>query len=271
MTVVSAIITSHCTAHASDSFLTSVEPGGECRILEGQQTKLVRVEAWRGALAYWGLARHSDGWSTLDWLRTQASQARKLSSAEAFARQLASDLSAELRKHVFRRDADKGLGIHFTGYEQVQNYWVPELFHIRNWTDLSYTAVNPAGVVATRETYAILKELPDRPDSHRDPACRLEVRDALQNGIMFYFNNGDPTLFNPIANAIFESFRELQTRRQVRDPKDLKTHLALVRRPIETVSRILVDLAKKGYRRIGGRPHDLAIRPSGIAVSTTGD
>ena len=88
---------------------------------------------------------------------------------------------------------------------------------------------------------------------------------------MFRFDNGDPVLFNPIANAIMDTFIQLSRRRHLRDAADVKTHLALARRPVEVVSRLLTDLAEQGSRLVGGKPHDLAIAPNGDTESTTGD
>lgn len=51
MTVVATITTRHCTAHASDSFIT-LETATGSEIVEDQAPKVIRVEKWRGALAY---------------------------------------------------------------------------------------------------------------------------------------------------------------------------------------------------------------------------
>jgi hypothetical protein len=124
----------------------------------------------------------------------------------------------------------------------------------------------------TRETYGTLKETTDRPSEHGQPDCRLEVHAALHNKkILFHFNNGDTLLFNPIASSIFLTFSQLLGRQQLRNPTDVKTHLSLARRPVEVVSKLLSDLAKPGFRLIGGKPHDLAISPNGTYESSTGD
>lgn len=270
MTVVSTLITSQFTAHATDSFLTEIQADGSYKIIEDQQTKIIRINHFRGAISYWGLSRFGS-WSTLDWLRRRAANATKFNSAEDLARDLAQKLDAELNRLNFQNPLDRGIGIHFTAYERVGDYWIPELFHIRNWRDPSYSALFSSGIVATRETYAILKNLPDRPDSQRDSSCRMAVHEALHSGaIIYWFNNGDPLLFNPIANALSSIANQLAVRRELR-PFDAKTHLSLARQPIEIVSRILTDLSSPRTRRIGGKPHDLAIAPDGTTESTTGD
>jgi hypothetical protein len=273
MTVVSLVITMHGTAHASDSFLTVRQADGTLQVVETQQPKLVAVRSWRGAMAYWGLARLEPNMSTFDWLRQQARRASEQASPEAFAQMLAEELTTAtnaLKRRQFVHPENTGLGIHFTAYERVKDYWIPELFQIRNWTDESYRTVRPEGFVVTRETFGALQNEPRTP-AHGQPDHRLTVHDALHNGVLLYFNNGDPALFNPVANSVFKTFQELLRRRVVRDPLDLKTHAALVRRPIELISRLLGDFCVENSRAIGGALHDLCIAPDGTYYSTCGD
>jgi len=270
MTVIATLITGSYTAHATDSFLTIMAPDGSRKVIEDKKPKIVRVRAFRGALAYWGLARFGT-WSTLDWLQQRAKDARSYTSAEEFALDLTRRLNSELDALKFKNPLDKGMGIHFTAYEQVSDYWIPELFHIRNWTDPSYSALFPSGFVCTRETYATLTNVQDRPDSHREAPCRLAVHHALQSQpLMLRFNNGDPVLFNPIANALLDAVQAVMLRGHLR-PSDDKFHLSLVRRPVQVVSELLADVSKPNMRVIGGKPHDLAIDPNGNTTSTTGD
>jgi hypothetical protein len=74
---------------------------------------------------------------------------------------------------------------------------------ISNWKDPSYTALRAEGFGVTRETYATLKKIEERSTEHRSPTCRLEVQKALHSApLIFRYNNGDPVLYNPIANSI---------------------------------------------------------------------
>lgn len=269
MTVISTIITRHYTAHASDSFVTIRRPNGFLEVVEKQAPKLIRVPAWRGVMGYWGLAQHGDDWNTLAWLRGQAGRAGDYASAADFSMSVAENLTRALSERAFATPQDRGLGIHFTAYEWIDNRWVPELFVFSNWTDATYTIVQPGGFRLTRETYAALK---GRPDDRGEPACRLEVHAALHDSpLMFLFNNGDPVLFNPIADAILTSFRELSRRGQLQDPTSAATHLSIVRRPVEVVANLVTDLVAPGKRLVGGRPHDLAVSPGRVYESTTGD
>src|SRR5262249_19230518 len=142
--------------------------------------------------------------------------------------------------------------------------------------DASYREVLPNFQVrVTRETYATLRELspPEGRTNEFGEACyRREVHSALHDApYLMFFNNGDPTLFNPIANSVLATVQQLSIRGQLDEPTSVETHLSIARRPVETVSRLLCDLAVPGERLIGGRPHDLAVNPGGDYRSTTGD
>lgn len=148
---------------------------------------------------------------------------------------------------------------------------MPELFQIRNWVDESYSQIRPDGFEARRETYGSVSGTPDRSAEDSLPSRRMEVHFKLQSDVLLRFVNGDPTLFNPLANAMLGVFVELYTRDEIKHGNTDKTHLALVRRPIEVLSHLLTDLVPKGKRLIGGKTHDLAIRPSRRYYLTTGD
>jgi hypothetical protein len=272
MTVISAVITQHHTAHASDSFLTTLKTDGSREIIEDQQSKLLYVKHWRGAIAFWGLARCGQ-WSTLDWLQGQGQKAANFPSAEGFADAIAAGLNQELAMLPLSKASDKGIGMHFTAYERISDYWIPELFLISNWTGIPYTDIRQGGVGVSRATYHILKEKDGvvPAPQHREPKFRIEVHQALVSGTMFRYNNGDPELFNPPANAILDTFFKLMQRGVLSDPNTEKTHCALVRRPIEVIARLLTDFSKEGKRLIGGKLHDICISPDGTCWSSTGD
>jgi len=96
MTIIATLITRRATVHASDSLLT-ISRNGMVDAINWEQTKIIGVPAWRGAMSYWGLAEVRDQndvvlWSVFGWLRDQAGSASTFDSAEAFAAHLANTL-----------------------------------------------------------------------------------------------------------------------------------------------------------------------------------
>jgi hypothetical protein len=272
MTVVASVITRHYTAHASDSFITVARDDGSLDVVEDQASKLIRVEAFRGIFAYWGLARQEPDWNTFGWLSARARAAAQYQTPEAFATATADALTIELRGRTWVKPTDRGLGIHFTAYERIGDRWIPELFLISNWVDASYAAVRDGGLRVTRETYGTLRATADREQSDAARERRLEVHAALHDSpLMFSFVNCDAALFNPIASSVLSALQTIQRRGDLRDAQSPQTHLALVRRPVEMVSLLVSDFGANGRRRIGGRTHELCVSPGGTYESRTSD
>jgi hypothetical protein len=270
MTVICTVITMAGTVHATDSFLTKLKANGQRELIETQETKIIPVRAWRGAMSYYGLAQVEGHWSTLDWLRDQAIQAGRFGTAEEFAHALAVALKREIARLPLRRNEDKGIGIHFSAYEWIDDYWMPELFHISNWLDPSYTALRPTGVGASGDMYSSI--FGQGLEQGGTPGARRRaVHQAIQSGTLVRYNNGDPMLYNPAANAIQGMFVELNRRRILRNANDIEVLRSLGRRPVEVVSEIQRDFCAPGTRVVGGKVHDLAVTPTGDYSSTSGD
>jgi len=196
----------------------------------------------------------------------------KYESAEQFSHAIATNLTTALGARRFANQRYRGLGIHFTAYEWVDGFWIPELFLISNWTNPSYTAVRTEGFQVTRETYATLKKLSERSKDHGERAARIEVHKALHTTpLILRFNNGHPHLYNRVANAILNSVHALSYYGPLRDGATAATHLSIARRPVEFISKLVADFLEPGRRPVGGKPHDLAVSPGGTYESTTGD
>lgn len=272
MTVISVVMTRYCTVHASDSLITELQSDGSALPVEWERSKIVPVYHWRGAMAYWGLAKYEAyGWSTFDWLQEQAKTAANYTSAEEFAQDLSEKLQKAIAQMRFVKPVHAGIGIHFTAYEYIDGYRIPELFLISNWADTSYRSLHPGGVGSSRETYHTVADVAPKHE-HREVKFRLEVRRHLQQrGGMLIYNNGDPVMFNAAAYAVLGMFRALAERGRLTGPGKVETYLAMARRPIEVVSRAQLDFCREGARVVGGKPHDLAITPNGKYISTTGD
>lgn len=270
MTVISTLITHVGTVHATDSLITSLKPDGQRESKEWEQMKIVPVRAWRGAMSYYGLAQIEGCWSTLDWLRDQAKTANTHATAEHFAHAMADALNREIKALPFGRELDKGIGIHFSAYIRVSDYWIPELFHISNWYDPTYTALRPEGVGASGDTSgAIAKKFPELRGN--EVATRVEPHKTIHSGMWFQYNNGDTQLFNMAARAIFDMLEELNNRGILRDTNNIETMRNLTILPVKIVSNIQHDFYADGTRVVGGTIHDLAISPNGDYSSTSGD
>jgi len=272
MTVISAVITRCCTVHASDSLITKRKQGGTYEPDDWERSKIISVHRWRGAMSYWGLAKHpAHNWSTRDWLEEQVKSAGPESAPEEFAQRITDRLAEAISNMHFANQVDAGIGIHFTAYEHISNYWIPELFLISNWVDTAYRSLRPTGVGLSRETYHTIANVPPCP-GHRESEYRLKVHEYLhQPGAMIVYNNGDPSMFNMAAYAIFGMLRQLGQRGNLADPQRIETYLAIARRPIEIISAAQRDFCREDTRVVGGKPHDLAVTPGGAYSSTTGE
>jgi hypothetical protein len=273
MTVISTIITKRFTAHATDSLLTPFGSRNK-EDKEWEKTKIVKVPHWRGAMAYWGTASTIEtGWDTLGWLSDRAgSYTHQFDNPEEYAKALRRELNREFRNMKFQEPGQGGLGIHFTCYEWIDNYWIPEMFKISNWTDNFYNAVHTDGFKLERVTYhtSFNSEIKETPEDGK-PDRRLEVHRKLQDGMMLIYNNGDPVLFNLPANALLGMLQTLAARGALKDLEDPLAICAIARRPIEVVGRVLRDFCRENAVWAGGKPHDLAISPNGEYWSNTGD
>lgn len=268
MTVIATMIARSGTAHATDSLLTTRGAGGERVAVESEETKVIAVRHFRGALAYWGYAGSANGTRTVDWLRDRAAQATQHNTPEEFAGSLARQLQGWLQSQGVAMDARFGIGVHFTAYERVGDYWVPELFLISNFAEL-YTSLRGTGVGYSRETFATVTGVPRSPED-RQPDRRRRVHEFLQQGNWFRFNNGDPVLFNPTADALAVML-DLARARGALAELNVTRLRHWTRLPVEMVGELQRKFYRPEVRIVGGRIHDLAVTPLGEYSSDSGD
>lgn len=279
MTLISAFITIRGTAVATDSLLTirDNENPGTVEGIEWQQSKLVRLQKFAGTISFWGSAVAEPilplppdkdltefKWTLYQWLTDKSKNVHE-STIEEFVIRLTNELKDEYRK---RNWGTQGLGVHITGYEFIDNTYIPELFLISNYSDTSYTQTRELSY--SRETYHTLTDTPAE-EKHRELAYRKVVQLYLNEGGFFIYNNGNPRLFNPVFNAFWDSYRASIIDGRAKKIETLKDHIAIVRRPIEIVSQFQSDFFKKDKILIGGRTHDLSVWRDGNYSSTSGD
>lgn len=272
MTVISAVISAHCIAVSSDSFITVYNTSTkESEIIEKKRSKIIRIEKFLGAFSYWGLAAKSkySKWTTYDWLKKISNDSHRFGSLENYATYVRDELDKELKSLKIEKKKT-GIGIHLTGYEDYNGFKIPELFLISNYTDPTYSKVGELCV--SRRLYFTL------PDEHKNGNENLTqfdkqnlVREYLSNGKMFFFNNGDPAMFNPIFNGYRDAMDLAKTRKLIKDSNDIEIYRNIARRPIEMVTKAQRDFYKKGKIIVGGRVHDLVIeKTNGKFTSTSG-
>ncbi len=288
MTAITALITRKCTVHAADSLLTIQRDKNEYIPDDWKFQKIVKVEGelW-GAMSFWGFAKAEfDGkeiWNTPNWLAKQAGQLGK-QKPEDFANKLAIDLQKELDQFTFldetgkERPIAKGIGIHFTAYEFIQGFWIPELFLITNWNSLTYTSIDPKKVSASRETYSILERAMNNgvmttdPRIHGAEQFRLCVHQYLNasESNWLIFNNGDPLMFNNFANGVHNNYQLVSSRGALKDAGSASTYRKLAALPITMIANTQTSLCAENKQLVGGRTHNLSIEPGKCYDSDSG-
>jgi len=266
MTAISALISKDWIAAASDSLLTEFYPdSNKIKHIEFKKSKIVPIRKFKAAATYWGLAKVGQ-WRTYDFLKALATDADKYNSLEEFAFNMRDKLKEKIDNIKFKNPIHKGIGIHLIGYETINKVQVPELFLICNYTDTTYAKVGDLDI--SRNLY---KTLPNefRKDGLSLDKQREQIVDFLNSGRLFIFNNGDPTLFNPAANAIHNMFKTAIERKVMK--KDYNNYMRLASRPIEMIKKVQNDFFEKDFVRVGGQIHHLLITKQGEFLSNTGD
>lgn len=266
MTAISALISKNWLAVASDSLLTEFYPANNLIThSEFRKSKIVPIRKFKAAAAYWGLAKIGN-WRTYDFLRDQAANSNTFETFEDFATNLKDKLNEKLNEFTFSNPVHKGIGIHLVGFEVVNRANIPELFLISNYRDTTYTTIGDLSI--SRNLYGTL------PSDLRQENLTLQgqreiIIRFLDNNGLFIFNNGDPALFNPAANAIHGMFRIAIERGAILN--DNKTIMKLASKPIDMIKEMQKDFFKKEFIKVGGKIHHLLITERGDFISNTGD
>lgn len=274
MTVIATLIGKGCCAFATDSLITEkfIEKKVEkYRKIECKETKIIRVDKFSGAMAYWGLARKDDlHWRMLDFLRKKASSAGDYKTPESFAENIRAELNYFISHNTFLNEKEKGLGIHFTAYENIDGINIPEQFTIRNFDGVNYDKFYPDGVRKFRETFSSLpvetqQRYPNNCD-HSNPDCRKEVYDYLLRGGLFIYNNGFPELFMSSASSLFESMRTANKRNILASPENASDYRNLISWPVREVIDFEKMFIKKDFQTVGGILHTLSVTSNKVYV-----
>lgn len=278
MTVISALFTKKGIAVATDSMLTAVDQKGGHVYLEWQQSKIIPVPKLKACISYWGLAGALEKvpkthetpdwlWQTYDWLKKE-SENPKHQNLEDFSKDIQEKLDKQLRKLTFKKELDKGIGLHIAGLERIDDYAIPELFLVCNYTNPSYQQVGELGI--SRNTFHTIAKVPPSVD-HNKKEFRFAVKDYLSKGGLISYNNGDPIMFNMVSSTISYGFHIASDRKVLKKVNTIQDTVPIVKRPIEIISAIQKDFYKQDKRLVGGKIHDLCIDNYGNLYSTSGD
>lgn len=272
MTAISSIISLPCIAVSTDSLLTVYNSRKKINeIIETRKPKIIRIEKLQASFSYWGLAAKSkySNWTTYKWLCEIAKKGKDYNSLSDYAQFVKTELDKTITNLGIPKKSS-GIGIHLIGYENINGYKIPELFLISNFTDPSYRKVSNLGV--SRHLYGTLPE--DFRSNYTATTIeekQMVVKEFLEKGRLFIFNNGDPEMFNPLFNGFKEVMNLSKKRKCFRNSKDIEIYRALAKRPIEMISKTQKDFYKSGKILVGGRIHDLVIeKNNGKFTSTSG-
>lgn len=266
MTAISALISKKWLAVASDSLLTEFNPtNNTITHSEFRKSKIVPIRKFKAAACYWGLAKVGN-WRTFDFIKNHATNSNNFETFEEYATNLKDRLNEKLNEFTFSIPSHKGIGIHLVGFEDVNEVKIPELFLISNYRDTTYTTIGDLSI--SRNLYGSLPN-----DLKQENLTLQQQRDIivrfLDSDGIFIFNNGDPALFNPAANAIHGMFRVAFERGAIKN--DNKTIMKLASKPIEMIKEMQKDFFEKEFIRVGGKIHHLLITKRGDFISNTGD
>lgn len=278
MTVISALISKVGIAVATDSMLTTVDKNGSNYYLEWEQPKLIPIPKLRACISYWGFAgtlkqipkKDEDIkwiWQTYEWLKEQCLNP-PFDNLNDFTIDLTEKLKREISKMTFAKPTDKGIGIHIAGFENIEGYWIPELFLISNYSNPNYQEIKELGY--SRNTYHSIAKVPPSAE-HGKKEFRLQVKQHLDNGGLITYNNGDPIMFNLVSGVFYDAFKIAQQRNVMKRINNVQETIPIVKRPIEIISGIQRDFYLSDKKIVGGKIHDITIANSGLISSLSGD
>ena len=269
MTVITTIISKDCTVHATDSLVSLLEDGATTP--DNFESKIHRVEKFRGAISTCGLSQYG-GWTARLWLSLKIGEVDEFEESSEFAAFLCQKLNEETNDMKFDKEQPFGILMHFSAYEKFGNNEnesrIPELYLISNYEDTEYGVKDK--VHWSRETYI---HCPGRDVSISpgDFLAQAFVDLMLHEGNWLIFNNGDPKMFNPMANSIIKSYRELEERGDLDEENPVSSLRNLATCAVDMVSLAQSKLCKPGSQLVGGETHNIAITPHGHYSSDTED
>lgn len=252
MTVISAVLTQKLIVVSTDSLIANISEDGRRIPIPGviNKPKYVCYPKLRCIASYWGLATiqplntNKVVWKTYDWLKSKINIQDKFDNIKDFGQYLADDLDKILSKHSF--EPPKYLGIHLTGFEKIEDEYVPELFFISKSTS------NKKSDYSRRiDLDRYNHELPEKSVLE----LRKEYSQLLKNGSFSLYNNGDNDLFNNFANSFHSAVLKAQSRGCLKEGLNKSFYINLAKNPIKEVALFQRKYYIKGSISVGGKIH----------------
>lgn len=262
MTAISAILSKNSISISTDSLLTRYyKTTKKKEEIEHKSSKIVKMEKYRAAASFWGLAKYGNSWTLEETIRKALREAPKSDTLKSFALRLAKNLDDTLKLFNFKNPIESGIGIHITGFELRGKYDLPELYLVTNFENPQYDRLKPS-FIALPQVYSVLKNNGGPNVSNTDEQ-RAAVNEYLNGNDwnFFNFNNGDPVVYNVYSRAEIDAMIILFKRYKLRFKSEYLR--AIARRPIEGIRTAQRDFLPVGQRSVGGKIHDLVINRNG--------
>ena len=263
MTAISAILTKDIIAISSDSLLTRYYKSvNRYEEIEHQKSKIILMEKYRAAASYWGLAKYGNEWTLGSFIRQRLEDAPRGETLKEFVERLRLALQKEIKGFKFRRNLDSGIGIHITGFENIDGMDLPELYLLTNFDTPTCDSLKPK-FIGLPQVYSTIKNNLELPETQQNQERNI-INTYLSSSEWHFlnFNNGDPIIYNSYSKAVIQSMMVLHQRFNIRmnKPEFIR---AIARRPIEGIKMAQRDFMKHGQRVVGGKIHDILIHRDG--------
>jgi hypothetical protein len=262
MTVISALLKLDLIVVSSDSIISSMQNGK--RIINPdsyRRPKFVSYPQLRCVAAYWGIANIKVDseivWETYDWLYSKGSLQSQFDSLESFGQHLKDDLLSIFNKYNIK---NRGIGIHLSGFEDIDGSWVPEMFLISNYTSTDYQHLGQ--LEYSRRTY--LDSYPDRDfDNIPINVQRIQYLADLRTGSYSLYNNGDPIMFNNYANAYQQAIKNAGHKGILKGGLNRDFYIEQAKNPIKQVALFQRKYYIKESIVVGGKIHAITMDSTG--------
>lgn len=273
MTVNAVVLGTFGIVQVADSRITFENEAGQRELSnDAGRPKIVALPQFFGAMSWFGTVKLGD-WNALDWLKDKAEHSKSFdrTKVDLYADYVAVELNKEFetRKHLCTEP--RGIGIHFSFFDNVAGVEIPELIFITNFDSISSIGAYRPGapvIQAQRQTFHLLSGNTDY-KNHYKQNFREVVYQYLRLVGPLELQNGENPLFNASFQMVDAVVANLILRKTLNesDPLRLAGKKTLLR--AEIVAKIQEVLCTPASRFVGSPCHNLMISPSGEFSSDT--